>query len=106
MVAKVDTDRLEQVLGRNWQTMGVRELCRRGRQLETAAGFTHTLVRYIDDLGVSTAGQAFAVLAERQENGNGAAAEPPRREETPEPPPLDDAVMRALAAELGIDAFT
>ena len=50
--------------------MGVRELCRRDRPLETAAGFTHTLVRYMDDLHVSTAGQALAALAARQENGS------------------------------------
>ena len=97
-------DRLEQVLGRNWPSMGVRELCQRERQLETAAGFTHTLVRYIDDLGVSTAGQALAVLAARSEDtnvspSNGAVAEPPPRR-------YDDAVMRALSAELGLDALT
>jgi hypothetical protein len=49
-VAAVDTVRLEQALGPGWQTMGVRELCRRERQLETAAAFTHSRVRYMDDL--------------------------------------------------------
>ena len=50
--------------------MGVRELCRRERQLEPAAGFIHTLVRSADDLGVSTAGQALATLVGRQANAS------------------------------------
>ena len=94
------------MLGRDWQTKGVRELCLRERQLATAAGFTHTLVRYVDDLHVSTAGQALATLAQRQANGNGAANPPGAGRIEPPPHPYDDPeLVRALAAELGIDAL-
>jgi hypothetical protein len=71
LVAAVDTDRLEQVLGPGWQTMDRTALYRPERELETAAGFARTLGRYRDDTNVSTAGDALAALAARDGIGSG-----------------------------------
>ena len=48
--------------------MSYGQLSAQAHSLETAAGFTRTLMRYMAETGTKTAGEAFAALAARNAN--------------------------------------
>jgi hypothetical protein len=74
-VAAFDTDRLERVLGPTWPAMDFLDLGTRAHDLEAAAefraaGFTRALIRYMNQAGSRTAGEALATLTARQPSGS------------------------------------